>query len=44
MDKETIVKTAVKYLLSVCDGAHSNDSFGFNKPDALFFRLYLIHN
>lgn len=35
------VKDAFKYMLSVCDGAHSKDGQGFSKPDAGVAR-YLV--
>lgn len=35
------VRDAFKYMLSVCDGAHTLDSVGFNKPDASVARWLL---
>ena len=30
-----VVRESFKFMLSVCDGAHSKDGQGFNKPDAV---------
>lgn len=35
------IHEAMRYLVSVCDGAISDDSAGFNKPDAQWARKML---
>lgn len=32
--KKELVREAFNYMVSVCDGAHSPDQIGFNKPDS----------
>lgn len=36
------VKDSFKYMLSVCDGAHSKDGQGFSKPDAGVARYLVV--
>lgn len=38
-DRKVAVKEAFAYMMSVCDGAVTRDSVGFNKPDAMVARF-----
>lgn len=40
-EKTNVVREAFKYMLSVCDGAMSEDNVGFNKPDAMVAHILL---
>ena len=37
-DKKEVLRNALDYMISVCDGAEKRDGQGFNKPDAFISR------
>jgi hypothetical protein len=37
-DRKAMLRAALDYMISICDGAEKRDSMGFNKPDAFIAR------